>query len=94
MPEAGPSGGKAGVASAADVRRGSTGARAMQTLTAVRFDPGLLALAPGGLTEMGLIALAIQAGVALVPCAMSSAVLPSSSSRHGSTDAGSRLAGT
>lgn len=66
MPEARPSGGKAGVASAADVRRGSTGARAMQTLTGVSFDPGLLTLAPGGLTEMGLIALAIQADVAVV----------------------------
>lgn len=39
---------------------------AMQALTEVRIDQALLALAPGGLTEMGLIALAIQADVAFV----------------------------
>ena len=39
---------------------------AMQALTGVRIDQALLALAPGGLTEMGLIALAIQADVAFV----------------------------
>lgn len=39
---------------------------AMQSLTGVRIDQALLALAPGGLTEMGLIALAIDADVAFV----------------------------
>jgi membrane AbrB-like protein len=39
---------------------------AMQALTGVRTDQALLALAPGGLTEMGLIALAINADVAFV----------------------------
>jgi membrane AbrB-like protein len=39
---------------------------AMRGLTDVRIDQALLALAPGGLTEMGLIALAIQADVAFV----------------------------
>lgn len=39
---------------------------AMQVLTGVRTDQALLALAPGGLTEMGLIALAIHADVAFV----------------------------
>jgi membrane AbrB-like protein len=38
----------------------------MRALTEVRIDQALLALAPGGLTEMGLIALAIQADVAFV----------------------------
>ena len=42
------------------------GALAMQHLAGVRLDQGILALAPGGLTEMGLIALAIQADVAFV----------------------------
>jgi membrane AbrB-like protein len=42
------------------------GALAMQHLAGVSLDQGLLALAPGGLTEMGLIALAIQADVAFV----------------------------
>lgn len=42
------------------------GATAMQKLAGVRLDQGLLALAPGGLTEMGLIALAINADVAFV----------------------------
>ncbi|PLL12519.1 AbrB family transcriptional regulator [Tabrizicola sp. TH137] len=42
------------------------GALAMQQLAGVRLDQGFLALAPGGLTEMGLIALAIQADVAFV----------------------------
>lgn len=44
----------------------AVGAWAMQALAGVRLDQGLLALAPGGLTEMGLIALAIQADVAFV----------------------------
>lgn len=39
---------------------------AMHALAGVRIDQALLALAPGGLTEMGLIALAIQADVAFV----------------------------
>jgi membrane AbrB-like protein len=43
-----------------------SGALAMQHFAGVRLDQGLLALAPGGLTEMGLIALAIQADVAFV----------------------------
>lgn len=38
----------------------------MQGLTGVRIEQALLALAPGGLTEMGLIALAIHADVAFV----------------------------
>lgn len=38
----------------------------MQRLAGVTTDQALLALAPGGLTEMGLIALAIQADVAFV----------------------------
>lgn len=38
----------------------------MQALAGIRPDQALLALAPGGLTEMGLIALAIQADVAFV----------------------------
>jgi membrane AbrB-like protein len=38
----------------------------MQTVAGVRSDQALLALAPGGLTEMGLIALAVQADVAFV----------------------------
>lgn len=42
------------------------GALAMSRLAGVGLDQGLLALAPGGLTEMGLIALAIQADVAFV----------------------------
>jgi hypothetical protein len=42
------------------------GALAMQALTGVGIDQAMLALAPGGLTEMGLIALAIQADVAFV----------------------------
>lgn len=42
------------------------GAAAMLQLAGVSLDQGLLALAPGGLTEMGLIALAIQADVAFV----------------------------
>ncbi len=42
------------------------GGMAMQGLTGVRIDQALLALAPGGLTEMGLIALAIHADVAFV----------------------------
>ncbi len=42
------------------------GAMAMQALAGVGLDQGMLALAPGGLTEMGLIALAIQADVAFV----------------------------
>jgi uncharacterized protein len=41
-------------------------ALAMQAGAGVALDQGLLALAPGGLTEMGLIALAIQADVAFV----------------------------
>lgn len=39
---------------------------AMQAGAGVGLDQALLALAPGGLTEMGLIALAIQADVAFV----------------------------
>lgn len=39
---------------------------AMQVGAGVGVDQGLLALAPGGLTEMGLIALAIHADVAFV----------------------------
>lgn len=39
---------------------------AMQARTGVRIDQALLAQAPGGLTEMGLIALAIHADVAFV----------------------------
>lgn len=39
---------------------------AMRALVGVRIDQALLALAPGGLTEMGLLALAIQADVAFV----------------------------
>ena len=42
------------------------GAWAMQVGAGVSLDQGLLALAPGGLTEMGLIALAIHADVAFV----------------------------
>lgn len=42
------------------------GAWAMQAGAGVGIDQGLLALAPGGLTEMGLIALAIHADVAFV----------------------------
>lgn len=42
------------------------GATAMLYVAGVSIDQGLLALAPGGLTEMGLIALAIQADVAFV----------------------------
>ncbi len=42
------------------------GAFAMQAGAGVGIDQGLLALAPGGLTEMGLIALAIHADVAFV----------------------------
>lgn len=42
------------------------GALAMQAGAGVGIDQGLLALAPGGLTEMGLIALAIHADVAFV----------------------------
>ncbi len=38
----------------------------MQRIVGVSSDQALLALAPGGLTEMGLIALAIQADVAFV----------------------------
>jgi len=38
----------------------------MQHLVGISIDQALLALAPGGLTEMGLIALAIQADVAFV----------------------------
>lgn len=38
----------------------------MQNVADVRSDQALLALAPGGLTEMGLIALAVQADVAFV----------------------------
>lgn len=38
----------------------------MQMFAGVRSDQALLALAPGGLTEMGLIALAVQADVAFV----------------------------
>ena len=41
-------------------------AMAMQAWAGVDLDQGLLALAPGGLTEMGLIALAIRADVAFV----------------------------
>jgi membrane AbrB-like protein len=41
-------------------------ALAMSRLASVGLDQGLLALAPGGLTEMGLIALAINADVAFV----------------------------
>jgi membrane AbrB-like protein len=44
----------------------AAGAWTMQALAGVRLDQGLLALAPGGLTEMGLIALAIKADVAFV----------------------------
>ncbi|MFN3273352.1 MAG: AbrB family transcriptional regulator [Paracoccus sp. (in: a-proteobacteria)] len=39
---------------------------AMQSLLGISTEQALLALAPGGLTEMGLIALAIQADVAFV----------------------------
>ncbi|HMS94824.1 MAG TPA: AbrB family transcriptional regulator, partial [Tabrizicola sp.] len=39
---------------------------AMRSVTGVELDQALLALAPGGLTEMGLIALAIHADVAFV----------------------------
>lgn len=39
---------------------------AMQATAGITADQALLALAPGGLTEMGLIALAIQADVAFV----------------------------
>jgi uncharacterized protein len=42
------------------------GAWAMTVGAGVGLDQGLLALAPGGLTEMGLIALAIHADVAFV----------------------------
>jgi membrane AbrB-like protein len=42
------------------------GALAMQAGAGVGIDQALLALAPGGLTEMGLIALAIHADVAFV----------------------------
>jgi uncharacterized protein len=42
------------------------GALAMQHLAGLRLDQGFLALAPGGLTETGMIALAIQADVAFV----------------------------
>ena len=42
------------------------GALAMQYGAGIRIDQGILALAPGGLTEMGLIALAINADVAFV----------------------------
>jgi uncharacterized membrane protein AbrB (regulator of aidB expression) len=38
----------------------------MQAWAGVAVDQALLALAPGGLTEMGLIALAIHADVAFV----------------------------
>lgn len=38
----------------------------MQNVADVRSDQALLALAPGGLTEMGLIALAVEADVAFV----------------------------
>ncbi|MFN7223079.1 MAG: AbrB family transcriptional regulator [Paracoccaceae bacterium] len=41
-------------------------ALAMRYLSGIAPDQALLALAPGGLTEMGLIALAIQADVAFV----------------------------
>jgi len=41
-------------------------ALAMRAVTGVGLDQGILALAPGGLTEMGLIALAIHADVAFV----------------------------
>ncbi len=41
-------------------------ARAMQAVAGVPADQAMLALAPGGLTEMGLIALAIHADVAFV----------------------------
>lgn len=39
---------------------------AIQQAAGIRVDQGILALAPGGLTEMGLIALAINADVAFV----------------------------
>ncbi|NJM82175.1 MAG: AbrB family transcriptional regulator [Tabrizicola sp.] len=39
---------------------------AMQGVAGIRIDQALLALAPGGLTEMGLIALAIHADAAFV----------------------------
>jgi uncharacterized protein len=42
------------------------GAALMHRFAGVALDQGLLALAPGGLTEMGLIALAINADVAFV----------------------------
>jgi uncharacterized protein len=42
------------------------GAFAMRAWAGVGLDQAILALAPGGLTEMGLIALAIQADVAFV----------------------------
>ena len=44
----------------------AVGAAAMLAGAGVGIDQGLLALAPGGLTEMGLIALAIHADVAFV----------------------------
>ena len=43
--------------------RAVAGAVAMRAGTGVGIDQGLLALAPGGLTEMGLIALAMLVGV-------------------------------
>jgi len=42
------------------------GAFVMQVLVGTSLDAGLLALSPGGMTEMGLIALAINADVAFV----------------------------
>ncbi|WP_395539482.1 AbrB family transcriptional regulator [Neotabrizicola sp. sgz301269] len=42
------------------------GGLAMQAATGVGMEQALLALAPGGLTEMGLVALAIQADAAFV----------------------------
>jgi membrane AbrB-like protein len=42
------------------------GALVMQATAGIAPDQGILALAPGGLTEMGLIALAIHADVAFV----------------------------
>jgi hypothetical protein len=42
------------------------GALAMAGLAGISLEQGILALAPGGLTEMGLIALAIQADAAFV----------------------------
>jgi membrane AbrB-like protein len=53
-------------ATALTLTLGLVGALAMRATAGVGLDQGMLALAPGGLTEMGLIALAIHADVAFV----------------------------